>query len=84
MSYSFTVKNTMSAGPTRRGIVGGLDARQMEVAVRAVDAKAALAQRGEVRAAREERDVGARRREPAAEIAADAAGADNRDAHSPL
>ena len=71
----------MSTGTDRRRIVGGRDARQMDVALRAVDAQAARAQRLEVGAAREEGDVGAGRREPAAEVAADAAAADDRDPH---
>src|SRR5262249_18352792 len=50
---------------------------------RAADAKAARAQRVEVRAAREKRDVGARFDETAAEVAADAAGADDRNSHAP-
>ena len=53
----------------------------MEIALGAGDAEAARAERLEVRAAREERDVDAGRREAAAEVPADAAAADDRDPH---
>ena len=81
VSYSLTANSTTSTRPIAAGSPAACDAREMDVAVRAVDAQAARAHRVEMRAAREERDVGARRGEPAAEIAADAAGADDRDPH---
>ena len=68
-------------GTDRRGIVGGVDAREVGVALRALNPEAARAQRLEVRAAREKRDVGAGGSQTSAEIAADAAAADDRDAH---
>ena len=65
-------------------IVRGLRMLDDEVAVDAVDAKAARAQRVERGAAGDERRVDARVREPAAEVAADSAGADDRDLHFSL
>ena len=81
VSYSLTAKNTMSTGPTAAGSSSAFDARQMQVAFRAGDAKAARAQRVEMRAAREECDVDAGRGQPAAEVSAHAAAADDRDPH---
>ena len=82
VSYSFTAKNDDVDRADRGRIAFRLDARQVEIALRAVDAKAARAHRLEVRAAREKRDVGAGRRQPSAKVAADAARTDNRDAHA--
>ena len=81
VSYSFTVKNTMSTGPTDARIVGRRHARHMNVAAGAFDAQAVFAHRGQMRAARDECHIDARRRQPAAEISADAAAADNRNPH---
>src|SRR5439155_5466035 len=64
-------------------IVGGDDVREMYVAFWAHHAEAGRLQRFQVRAARDERDVGSGGRETRAEIAADASRPDNRDAHSP-
>ena len=52
----------------------------MQVALGTLDAQAVRAERLQVRAARDEGDVGAGRRQASAEIAADAAAADDRDA----
>ena len=54
VSYSFTAKRATSTGPTRRRIVGRRHAREMKVAVRALDAQAVRLERGEVRAACQE------------------------------
>ena len=54
----------------------------MKVAVRAFDAESVRLERGEVRAACQEDDVGAGGSEASAEIAAEAAAADDRDAHA--
>src|SRR5829696_3458311 len=53
----------------------------MDVAFRAGNAEAVRAHNLEVRTAGEEGDVGARSRETSAEVAADAAAADDRNAH---
>ncbi len=65
----------------RRRIVGGDDPRQHDVAARAFDAQAVRPHRGQMRAARDEGDLVAPRGELRAEIAADPAGADDRNAH---
>ena len=66
----------------RRIVASPSTLRKRHVASRALDAQSVLAHRGEMRAARDERDIVARLREPRAEVAADAAGADHRDAHA--
>ena len=81
VSYSLTAKKTMSTGPTAAGSLSAFTLRQVDVALRAVDAQSARPHRVEVRAAREKRDVGAGRGQPSAEVAADAAAADDRDSH---
>ena len=81
VSYSLTAKKHDVDRADRGGIAFRLHAREMEVALRAGDAKAARAHRLEVRAAREKGDVGAGRGQPSAEIAADAARSDDRDPH---
>jgi hypothetical protein len=47
----------MSTGPTSFGIGGGVDLRQMQVAVHAFDLQPCLAQRVEVGTARDDGDV---------------------------
>src|SRR5205807_9603355 len=64
-------------------LVGGVHALDDEVAVYAVDAQPARAQRVEGRPARREDDVMARLRQLAAEIAAHAAHPDHGDPHGP-
>ena len=82
MSHSLTEISTRSTRPTLSRIVGHLHRGQVYVALRGVlDGEAALAQRGEVRAARDESDVAAGAREPAAVEAADAAGAHDENLH---
>jgi len=54
----------------------------VQVALHALDGEPVLAQRREVRAAREQDDIVSRRREPAAEITADRAGRHHADAHA--
>ena len=64
-----------------RGIVGGLGRHQMGVAERAGDLQPGALHGGEMRAARDEGDVGARLRQRRAESPTDPAGADNRNTH---
>ena len=61
--------------------VAGRFRLHLEVAVGADDAQAACLHRREMRASGEEHDVGAYLREPRADVAADRAGADDRDSH---
>jgi hypothetical protein len=68
----------------RARIVGDDGTLEMYVAARAAHDEPALAHRGEMRAAGDERDVVARLREPGAEIAADPTGTHDRDAHVDL
>ncbi len=63
------------------GIIGCMDGRDDEIARDAVDAQAAGAERFERGAAREKRDVETGMGKTPAEVAADAAGADERDSH---
>jgi hypothetical protein len=65
-----------------RDVAGKCRVADRRGAESAFDDEAALAQRGEMRAPRDERHVVSRLREPAAEIPADAAGADHRNAHA--
>ena len=65
----------------RSGIVGEGGVGDRRVTARALDHKAAFANGGQVRAARDERHVVAGLRQSRAEVAADAAGADHRNAH---
>ena len=62
-------------------IVGGLGRHQMGVAERAGDLQASALHGGEMRAARDEGDIGARLRQRRAESPTDPAGADNRNTH---
>src|SRR4029453_15113896 len=62
--------------------IGRLHLRQMHIAERAGDVEAVLLHRREMRAARQERHVLARRREPSAEITPAATGAENCNLHS--
>ena len=71
------------AGADLREVVGEARRANGRVAEAAFDDESAVAQRGEMPAARDERHVVARLRELAAEITADAAGADHRDTHGP-
>ena len=80
VSYSFTVKKTMSTGPIAEGSSVAY-MREVKVSARALDLQTTLAQSLEVRAPRNETHVGAACRETAAEVPADAAAAENRDAH---
>ena len=63
------------------GIVGRLRRHQMGVAARALNFQAIALHGGEMRAARDEGDVGARLGQRRAKPASDAAGADNRNTH---
>src|SRR5262245_4773744 len=67
--------------PDRRRVVGGVDARRVDGAKRTLNADAAFANRREMGAAGDERDVAAGRSEAAAKIPADASRAENRDPH---
>ncbi len=80
-SHSLTQSITTSHGATCAKIVGEARGANGRVAEAAFDDEPALAQRREVPAARDERHVVSCLRELAAEIAADAAGADHRDTH---
>jgi hypothetical protein len=62
-------------------IVGCRNGRYVEIALRALDAKTLRAQRRQMRAARDEGDVHADRRQPSAEVSAHAAAANDRDTH---
>jgi len=61
--------------------IGGLRRHQMDVAAGAQNLQASAFHGGQMRAARDEGDVGTGFRERRAETASDAAGADNRDPH---
>ena len=71
-------------GPDPREVVVRFRRRDREVALHAVDAQPALADGGEVRPARDERDRLPRLREASAEVRADPARADDRDPHPPI
>ena len=70
-------------GADGRRVVGRVHAVNVEIALGTLEAQAARPQSLEMTAARDEGDVRSRRREPAAEVAADRARADDRDAHGP-
>ena len=80
-SHSLTQNSTMSTLPMLGGIVGRLRRHQMGIAARAVHSQALALHRGEMRAARDEGDVGACLRQCRAKSASDAAGADHRNPH---
>ena len=63
-------------------VVGRDDVLEVEIAVRTLDPQSVRAERLQVGAACEEGDVGAGLREPAAEVPAEPAAADDGDAHS--
>lgn len=68
----------------RRAHLGGVVGRgqaDLEVAGHAADAEAAFAERAQVLAAGDQVDVRSREREPAAEVAADAPGSEDRHPH---
>jgi hypothetical protein len=66
----------------RRRIIDDVRLLEMHIAVGALDVQAMLAQRTEMPAARDERDIVSGLREPGAKIAADATGAHYRDTHT--
>src|SRR5690606_2714838 len=68
-------------GADRRGVVGGLDRRNMDVALRTPDVEAARLHGRQVRAAGDERDVLACRRQASSEVPTDTARAENRNGH---
>ena len=80
-SHSLTQNSTISTLPIVGGIVGGLRRHQMGVAAGAADFQARALHGGEMGAARDEGDIGARFRQRRAESATDPAGADNRNTH---
>ena len=69
-------------GRADRGEVAGRLRSDLEVAVWTDDAQAAGLHRLQVRAAREQHDVGARAGEPRADVAADRPGAGDDDPHT--
>ena len=81
VSQSLTANRTTSAGASVAGSSVTLGVGRWTSPSALSTREAALAHRGEMAAARDERDVVPRLREPRAEIAADAAGAHHRDAH---
>ena len=83
-SHSLTQNSTKSTVADRGGIVGGAGRHQMDVAAAALDLQAGALHGGEMGAARDEGDVGARLRQRRAKSAANSAGADNRDTHQIL
>ena len=82
VSHSFTAMITTSAGASVAGSSVADDVAQMQVAARAGARAARRADRRQMRAARDECDVVARRRQPRAEIAAEAAGPHDHDTHA--
>ena len=68
-------------GADRGRIVGGGGGRDQQVPERAPDREPVRADRRQVRAARDEGHLGAGRRQPRAEVAADGAGPHDRDLH---
>ena len=81
-SHSFTQNIATSHGGIAAMSSVNVRIGDRRVACAAFDDEPALAQRGQVLAAREERDLVARLRKAAAEVAADAARADDRDSQA--
>ena len=67
--------------PEGRRVVGDRGARKLNIAQHTLDREPALAHRGEMAAARDERDVVPALRELRAEISADTSGSHHCDAH---
>ena len=80
-SHSLTQNSTTSTLPMLRGIVGCLRRHQMGVAAAAFDLQARALHGGEMRAARDEGDIGAGLRQRRTKAPSDPAGADNRNPH---
>jgi hypothetical protein len=68
--------------PRRRRIVGGRGRGDQHVAERAQDPEPVLADRRQMRAPGDEGHLGARRRQPRTDVAADGAGPHHRDPHA--